>query len=216
LQGFVALSDLQLEALEALISWTGKGVGSVRMAFRGEVFVSRALRNPKIRGCPVCMRNDAEAHGGAPDEVMAMPGDWQLREVSICVQHSHPLVPLWEMGPPSHRYNISERLEEIRTDILTGRLDQPEVTPSDYDLWLDARLADGHDDTWLAAHALYAAKAFIRLFGVELFRLDEPKQCDAASRIRAAQGKAFEIVRQGDSALTDLASLATGAADEPS
>jgi hypothetical protein len=220
LQDLAELSDLQPEALEALISWTGQGVGSVRMAFRGEVFVSRALRNPKIRGCPVCLRRDAEAHGGAPYEAMAMRGDWQLREVSICIQHRHSLVPLWEMGPPSHRYNISERLEEIRMDILQGRLDQPQVEPSDYDLWLDGRLEDGRDDTWLANHSLYAATTFLRLFGVELLRLDETMQLDASSRIRTAQAKAFNIARHGESAiksaLNDLASLATGAADEPS
>jgi hypothetical protein len=130
LQRLAELSDLGAERLESLISWTGQPIGNIRMAFRGDTFVSRALRNPKIRGCPICLRNDAKAHGGSPFEAMAMRGDWQLREVDICVRHGHRLVQLWEIGPPSHRFDIRERLEEICDDILQGRLDDAEVTPS--------------------------------------------------------------------------------------
>lgn len=49
------LSD---EQLAELVSWTGERIGDVRMKLRGEVFVSRALRNPIIRGCPACLRYD--------------------------------------------------------------------------------------------------------------------------------------------------------------
>ena len=55
---------LNANHLEDLISWTGRRVGNVRMTFRGEVFVTRALRNPRIRGCPICLREDADAHDG--------------------------------------------------------------------------------------------------------------------------------------------------------
>jgi hypothetical protein len=60
--------------LETLISWTGEPIGEVRMWFRGEVFVSRALRNPIMRGCPVCLRQDAQHHTGASAEAMACGG----------------------------------------------------------------------------------------------------------------------------------------------
>lgn len=189
------------------------------MAFRGEIFVSRALRTPKLRGCPICLRLDAEAHGGAPRDAMAFRGDWQLREVSICVRHRHPLVELWEVGPPAHRYNFSERFAEICPDILQGRLDRPAMEPSGYDLWLDRRLEDGRDDTWLSNHSIYAATTFLRLFDVELLRLDRPARLDPAAQIRGAQAKAFEIARHGEAAIAsaqdDLAVLAPGALDEP-
>jgi hypothetical protein len=37
---------------KVLQSWSGEPIGDVRMRFRGEVFNSRALRNPTLRGCP--------------------------------------------------------------------------------------------------------------------------------------------------------------------
>jgi hypothetical protein len=84
---------LSAKQLQELIFWTGQSIGDVRMSFRGETFVSRALRNPVIRGCPICLREDAQAGGDKPLKFMAMGGDWQLREVNICVRHSHPLIP---------------------------------------------------------------------------------------------------------------------------
>src|SRR5690606_27680965 len=48
-----ALGDcaaLDSAAMEALISWTGRRIGDVRMKFRGEVVVSRSIRNPTMRG----------------------------------------------------------------------------------------------------------------------------------------------------------------------
>lgn len=35
---------------KVLQSWSGAPIGDVRMRFRGEVFNSRALRNPTLRG----------------------------------------------------------------------------------------------------------------------------------------------------------------------
>lgn len=87
------LTDLQLVEL---ISWTGRAVGDVRMMFRGEEFVSRALRNPIIRGCPVCLREDIEVDPDRPLVQMTMRGDWQMREIDVCVTHRHPLEPLWK------------------------------------------------------------------------------------------------------------------------
>ncbi|MBL3597304.1 TniQ family protein [Rhodovulum sulfidophilum] len=80
---------------DELASWTGVPAGDVRMAFRGEAFVSRALRNPVMRGCPLCLQEDAQATPGHPERLMAMRGDWLLRSVNICCRHHHPLVPLW-------------------------------------------------------------------------------------------------------------------------
>src|SRR5690606_26590376 len=74
IQNLADRGGLDAKGIEELISWTGQAVGNVRMAFRGEVFVSRALRNPRVRGCPVCLREDAEAHGGGPAAGMAMRG----------------------------------------------------------------------------------------------------------------------------------------------
>ncbi|MCE6957961.1 TniQ family protein [Cereibacter sphaeroides] len=56
------IGGLSQDALRDMLSWTGKRTGNVRMTFRGEIFGSPALRNPKVRGCPSCLREDAAAH----------------------------------------------------------------------------------------------------------------------------------------------------------
>lgn len=62
LDSLVHWGGLTSADIDTLQSWSGEPIGEIRMRFRGEVFISRALRNPTIRGCPVCLRQDAEAH----------------------------------------------------------------------------------------------------------------------------------------------------------
>ncbi|WP_176504532.1 TniQ family protein [Cereibacter ovatus] len=213
------LGGLPLDVLADMLSWTGERVGNVRMRFRNEIFVSRALRNPVVRGCPVCLREDAAAHDGAPIEAMAMRGDWQLREVSVCLLHRHPLVPTWDAALVTERFDIGSRLAEIEERILSCEAEQARVELSPYDVWLDGRLEDARDGTWLAGHSLYAATAFIRLLGTEMLRLgihEMPESCDP---LRMAQAAGFDVVRRGEPAiretLADLAALAGGASDTP-
>ncbi|MEJ2034854.1 MAG: TniQ family protein, partial [Maritimibacter sp.] len=95
-QAFEALAvwaDLDEQQMEEMLSWSGVRAGIVRMTFRGDVFVSRALRNEVMRGCPVCLREDVAQQNGPEASAMVMRGDWQLRELNICVKHHHPLVP---------------------------------------------------------------------------------------------------------------------------
>jgi len=87
--------------------------------------LARALRNPVMRGCPACLREDAQAHQGNPLEFMAMRGDWQLREVSYCLRHRQPLVPLWSERVTEKRFDIGARLQENIEDLLSEALDQP-------------------------------------------------------------------------------------------
>ena len=195
------LGGLPLDALADMLSWTGERAGNVRMRFRNEIFVSRALRNPVVRGCPVCLREDAAAHHGAPIEAMAMRGDWQLREVSVCLLHRHPLVPLWDAALVTERFDIGFRLAEIEERILSGEAEQARVEPSHYDVWLDDRLEDGRDATWLAGHSLYAATAFIRLLGTEMLRLGIDEMPEGCDPLRMAQAAGFDIVRQGEPAI---------------
>jgi hypothetical protein len=210
---------LDATAVAELLSWTGTGVGDVRMEFRSELFVSRALRNPRMRGCPVCLRADAQGQERTPARAMALRGDWQLREVSLCVRHDHPLVTLWEVGTPAQRYDVAARLNDVAERVLAGGFDAEPVTPSPYDLWLDARLEDGRDTTWLAGQSLYAATTFCRLLGAELLRLEERPDGDPAARQRKAQAVGFAVARHGpeaiEAALDRLAGWADGARDGP-
>ncbi len=207
---------LDEKAMRELTSWTGSSVGEVRMSFRGEVFVSRALRNPEVRGCPVCLRQDAEGHPGRPTHAMAMRGDWQLREVSVCIRHAHPLVLLWTEGRPTDRHDMANQLQSIESAILAGKLEKKQIEPSAYDYWLDDRLATGKDDTWLATQSLYAATTFCRLLGAELLRSKASHHVDA---FREAQAEGFSVARQGEGAIREalkyLSGQARGAKDEP-
>jgi hypothetical protein len=218
-QALASAGGLDADEVAELLSWTGTAVGDVRMAFRGEVFVSRALRNPRMRGCPVCLREDARGQERTPARAMALRGDWQLRDVSLCVRHGHPLGTLWEVGTPSHRYDVAARLNEVAEGVLAGAFDAEPVTPSPYDLWLDARLEDGRDATWLARQSLFAATTFCRLLGAELLRLEERPDGDPAAWLRAAQAAGYKVARHGpeaiEAALDRLAWLANRPNDGP-
>lgn len=213
------LAGLDGEARSNLLSWTGERSGDVRMRFRNETFVSRALKNPKIRGCPVCLTEDAQTSPAAPFEAMVMRGDWQLREVSICVRHQHPLVLLWERTIPTERFNMTAQLGGIFGRLIDGGFYAPQIVPSAYDLWLDKRLEDGSDASWLAQHSIYAASTFCRLLGTELLRLPENAGFDGHDRIRAAQSVGFDVAIGGEKAINDaldkLAACAPAYSDLP-
>jgi len=218
-EAFAALQKwaaLEPQQTTELLSWTGIRIGNVRMRFRDNVFVSRALRNPTMRGCPVCLREDAAGRAGAAAASMVMRGDWQLRDVNLCIRHHHPLVPLWTADKPQDRYDFGARLREIEADILSGALDRDEIAPRVYDRWLDGRLEDGEDDTWFKGQPLFAATTFCRLLGQALTH-DSRRAEDAASGALHASG--FDVARHGETAIREvldcLAASATGPLDEP-
>jgi hypothetical protein len=210
------LTDWQMNEL---ISWTGQRVGDVRMKFRGEIFVSRALRNPIIRGCPVCLREDAEIDPSQPLTQMAFRGDWQLREFALCIKHGHPLVDLWEHDRPTERFDILTRFTKILPEILSGQLEEPRTKVLPYDLWLSTRLETGADETWLANKSLYAATTFCKLLGTELRRLNCSPETDGAADCAFAHTDGFEVARYGAAKIRDafnaLAASADGHNDEP-
>ena len=201
LKTFADLSALTEAQIDELVSGTGQAVGDVRMRFRGEIFVSRALRNPTMRGCPACLKEDLDTEPGAPSRRMVMRGDWQLRDATICVRHQHPLIDLWHDTSLPSRMNIGAHLDLLKDQIGNGTRAGVAVAPSPYDRWLDARLASGTDDTWLSDQPLYAATTFIRLLGTELVRQGLCKIPDLHGPERAAQAAGFDVVSQGPYAI---------------
>ncbi|WP_128254951.1 TniQ family protein [Falsirhodobacter deserti] len=199
LTAWTKLSD---EALDDLLSWTGVAERGVRTRFRGELVISRALRNPVVEGCPVCLREDGLANPSAPLAAMALRGQWQLREVTVCLRHRKSLVPLWDEGKPLERFDIQRHLGRLLERILDGTLDGPMVDVSDFDLWLDARL-DGHPDpSWLAPIGTSAVARFCSAYGEGLTRT-EPSPSDAIRRRHQACAAGFEIVRHGPEMIAD-------------
>ncbi len=219
LSRLAACGGLTAELLEEQISWSGQRTGNVQMAFRNEVFGSRVLRNPTVRGCPICLRKDVEAKPSHPLTEMTMRGDWQLREASVCVEHSHLLVPLWKCSRPEQRYDLQSRFSDILPDIIEGKLECSPAAPSPYDFWLETRLETGADNTWLAGKSLYGATTFCRLLGTELLRLTNCSDLDLSEKQRLAQELGFGAICHGEdaiqAALRSLVELTDGRNFEP-
>ncbi|MCZ4354231.1 TniQ family protein [Roseovarius aestuarii] len=216
-ESFADWAKLSPDSMEELLSWTGVRAGNVKMEFRRELYVSRALRNPLMRGCPICLREDATGTTGPAEVTMAMRGDWQFREVTLCIRHGHPLVPLWQATAPRDRFDVGARLQEIKADILSGAFDKPTRPPTAYDLWLDRRLEDGSDTTWLSKHPVFVVTTLCRLLGQALLKGDETEDGSEVGSIHAA---GFEVIQAGEgairTALDEIAAMATKAQDEPS
>ncbi|MDF3606666.1 TniQ family protein [Paracoccus sp. DMF-8] len=196
-----------------LLSWTGVRAGNVRLDYRGDTVISRALRNPIVRGCPTCLREDATRAPSEPTSAMVMRGDWQLREVSICLRHHMLLVPLWTEDRPEGRFDMQFQLSLILDRIMSGQLDGAGVEPSSFDLWLDDRLSRRPDQTWLAPHSTSATAAFCRMFGAGLI----PEKENPIAHQHAACAAGYDVVKQGPDAikarLTKMSFEGDGVAD---
>lgn len=182
---------------EELLSWTGVRAGNVRLDYRGDTVISRALRNPIVRGCPACLREDAAQESSEPTSAMIMRGDWQLREVSTCLHHHMLLVPLWTEDRPERRFDMQFQLRLILDQIMSGQIDGADIEPSGFDLWLDDRLSGRPDQTWLVPHSTSATAAFCRMFGAGLI----PAEADLIAHQHAACAAGFDIVKHGPDAI---------------
>ncbi|SEP66424.1 TniQ protein [Loktanella sp. DSM 29012] len=205
LETVVDIFGLDPTALEDLWSWTPQPVPGLQVRFRGELFGSRAVISPVMRGCPACLRDDLQCDRTPPQGQMVMRGEWQLRYSEICLRHRQPLVALWTVTAPLARYDFPTRLREIADDIVQGRLDRPTQAITGYDRWLDDRLSSGADLTWLASHPTDTAARFCQLLGAELIRV----MPGAADDGLTARGVGFDCASRGPAAitaaLTDLA-----------
>jgi hypothetical protein len=214
-----SLGGLTSSSKREMISWSGKRLGGVKMNFRGETFGSRSLRNPIVRGCPICLRGDVAASERSNIQAMVMRGDWLLRNVNLCIQHEHPLVDLWKFDSPTNRYDVGARLTEIADDILCGKFDKTRLDPTSYDRWLDRRLEGGSDPTWLSDHSLYAAVECSELLGVELVQSTLNPDAHLTVDPSTARASGFEVLSRGPQAfrqaLDQLAILADGHLAEP-
>ncbi|SNS82021.1 hypothetical protein SAMN05421763_10377 [[Luteovulum] sphaeroides subsp. megalophilum] len=179
-----------------------------------------ALWSRDRSGCPVCLRADAVGSGAPPHIAMALRGHWLVPHVTLCLDHHHPLVPLWRDPQPGSRNDSVARFREIADEILAGRLDQETREPTDFDLWIDARLSGTAQVNWLDAQPLHAAATFCHILGTALLRLEQvlPAWVRRSDRWALYQ-MGFEVASQGEeairSALRRLQKLADGPQDGP-
>ena len=184
------------------------------MRIRGETVVSRSVTNSTVRGCPRCLAEDIAQAVAYPADAMAMRGDWQLRDVHLCLRHGHPLVALWTRNRRSERFDHAARLGEIAADLRAGAFDAPPEPVTGYDTWVDARLESGPDESWLGSLPVDVAAKACRRLGEAL-----ATWCLSGPRGEATPPRALghAVLREGPSAfqqtLHDLAAAASGPND---
>lgn len=211
IEALAGWAGLTHEGTEELLSWTGAPLGEVRMAYRGETVISRALRNPIVQGCPECLRDDAMLDHDEPLAATVMRGDWQMREVSVCLCHSKLLVPLWTEDLPAARFDIQAQLSRILGRIIAGEMDGAPVQPSPFDIWLNDRLEGKADPTWMASHSTSASAAFCRMLGQGL--MNPGPDDDQIRWLHEAAAAGFAVIKDGPDAIKSfVVSLSTQSA----
>lgn len=75
LEALVKWGHLSSAELAELLSWSVEHVSDVQSQLRGELFNSRALHSPTMRGCPECLRDDLKPAHDDPAEVLVMRGE---------------------------------------------------------------------------------------------------------------------------------------------
>ena len=169
------LAELCAIDFEQLQDWSPTHLGNRTHVFRGHSLHAKAIKESTIRGCPLCLRQDAVRHLDKPATEMYIRGHWLFRPVTLCLTHHHPLVPLWKEPKVARRYDVAARMSEIAPDILAGTLETKPRKPGKYDLWIEARLANQPTDSWLDQFQLYPAAHFCELLGRSLWAVRIPK-----------------------------------------
>lgn len=197
LRGLAGLGGLPVEVLSG---WTPSLVDSEVWRFRGEVLPRPALRLLEIRGCPLCLREDAAVVGDGAG--MTLRGDWLVAHVTLCLRHCHPLVHLWSDRAEDRRYDIVHWLSPLAPRVLAGDLDRPRRAATGFDHWLDDRLATGRKSIWLDRFDLYAACLFCELLGVQLGGAVWPFRRDPDGDLRArACDLGFQVAATGEAGI---------------
>ena len=192
------------------------GPGSERAKSVWAIAVARHLMSIAQSGRPRLPRQPARGCGPRTvraDSAMVLRGNWQLREVSICLHHRKLLVPLWTEDLPERRFEMQHQLSLILDRILSEQIDGAESKPSRFDLWLDYRLSGRPDPTWFTPHRTSATAAFCRMFGAEMIS----EGIDPIAHEHAACATSYDIVSHGPDAiktfLTKLSLEGNGVAD---
>lgn len=184
-----------------LIAWSPHYVASRSYIFRGEPFHARGVRGTSVRGCPACLREDANRSDLPPHMSMSIRGSWLPKHSTFCHTHELSLVDLWKEKDLTRRLDASARLNEIMPSIMSGRMDGEEREATDFDEYVDQRLQNKTGSTWLHQHQLYASCVFCDLLGRALVRLEFPaSQVDPSSRWGLYQ-MGYEIAREGETAI---------------
>ncbi|MFK7836267.1 MAG: TniQ family protein [Sulfitobacter sp.] len=188
--------------------------------FKNHNFPSKIIQSPEVRGCPVCLRLDAEMSDAPAHIAMAMRGNWLVPHVTLCLEHQHPLVPLWHDPVPASRYDSSAHLKILMPDILSGALDQDIREETDFDVWIEGRLRGEQNNGWLDQMPLHPAANFCFMLGSALLRHEMKTPSSAAREDHwALYQMGYDVAHHGRSkvatALRKLQKLPGGPQDGP-
>lgn len=183
-----------------IASWTVQPLPGTQVLFRGEVFGSRALLNPAMRGCPICL---ARRTASNPDLTsVAFRGEWQHRHVATCFDHGVPLALLWKETSIFKRMDFHTRLSEPILGNLDEKVDGQNFGLHSYDRWLKGRLLGENDPSDLGRYATDIADILIYHVGRDYLRI---KGEHKTSRDR------LEICRTGFAAICNQSEGVEGA-----
>ena len=189
-RGGINFDDLQ--------AWSLSPADGPRHKFAGGLFPSKTVLHPKMRACPVCLREDAERSDLPPEQSMTVKGNWLIPHVMICLKHEHPLVEMWHQSEATARYDTAAHFARISPAIMSGKFDQDQREPTDFDIWIDNRISGSQTETWLDQHDLHAASTFCRMLGHALLRheMSAPSSAHPDSRWALYQ-MGFDVARHG-------------------
>jgi hypothetical protein len=172
--------------------------------FQGHNFPSKVIQNPEVRGCPVCLRMDADASNSPAHIAMFMRGTWQVTHVTICSTHKHPLIPLWRDANPTLRYDSASKLRRLTQEILSGVLDQDTREETDFDIWIKKRLGEEQGTGWLDQIPLHPAANFCFMLGSTLLRHEIKTPSLAAKEDHwALYQMGYQVARHGPAEVAD-------------
>lgn len=219
-EAFEAMADFGVSVPAEVLAWSTSKCEGHRRQFRGHFFPSKVLQASQMRGCPLCLKADASKVRGRPHLAMAMRGHWLVPHVTLCLEHEHPLVPLWQDPAPYTRFDSAVHLSNLAKRIMAGAFDKDLRDPTDFDLWLDARLSENVSDGWLDSHPLHTAATFCYLLGTALLRLEGVMQSWVGNADRwALYQMGFDVARHGADAIRQslhrLQNLPGGPQDGP-
>lgn len=188
----------------AILDWSPIKAGPGRRRFRGHSFSSKVVLDSELRGCAICLRSDADGSANLAYTRMAMRGHWLVPHITLCLEHEHPLVPLWQETNPTSRFDSALHLANLSDDIVNGRLDRHLREPTDFDIWIEGRLHGEPGSGWLSSHDLHAASTFCFLLGNSMLRLDsiEPRWALGENRWAPYQ-LGFAVAEHGIDAIRD-------------
>lgn len=197
-----AFADLVGIDGDTVSAWSPTPAGDRFALFRGGRIRVTRIEATHGRACPHCLLADVAKGPGHPRTRLALRGHWRLPDVTSCLIHGHPIVPLpiernwWRPLDPAFQ------LDGLLSSIRGGAFHRPTRDPTPFEIWHDARLESGPGEAWLDSQDVHAASTFCFLLGAAIQGLKRRGAPDTAStEYLPVREDGFAIAREGPDAV---------------